>query len=58
MGALDRQRSMTTKTLTETLTDWLTGHDAKDSEVMAALAACDRTSLEWAIEEIAPLVAA
>lgn len=58
MGALDRQMVMTATTLTETLIDWLTGRDADESEVTAALAACDRASLQWAIGEIGPLVRA
>jgi hypothetical protein len=49
---------MTAMTLTETLIDWLTGRDADESEVTAALATCDRTSLQWAIDEIGPLVPA
>ena len=43
-------------TLTDTLIDWLTGRDADESEVMAALSACDRESLQWAIDEIGTLV--
>ena len=45
-------------TLTDTLIDWLTGCDADESEVMTALAACDPSTLQWAVEEISPLVAA
>ncbi len=49
---------MTKTMLTEALTDWLTGRDVNEADVLAALGACDRASLEWAIDEIAPLVAA
>jgi hypothetical protein len=49
---------MTAPTLTDTLMDWLTGRDVDESEVMAALAACDPLSLEWAIDEIGTLVPA
>jgi hypothetical protein len=49
---------MATPTLTDTLMDWLTGRDADESEVMAALAACDPSSLQWAVDEIGTLVPA
>ena len=38
--------------------DWLTGRDADESEVVAALSACDRETLQWAIDEIGTLIPA
>ena len=49
---------MTTMILTDTLIDRLTGRDADECEVMAALAACGPSTLQWAVEEISPLVPA